>query len=189
MSGRSIRRVTVLAILLLASAALPSHAQPAGERLIVPIPPTFKLAGQIPHDGATIEVFVPANETMENWSEQIATQVRFNMAARTDLVALLHVVEQIWMDDCKESPPITILPVKTNGYATATMLMQCPRLASTGKPEGSLFHAIKGTDNLYLVQKNTRTVLDRDKIKEMVRYMGTVTVCDSRTPEHPCLAK
>lgn len=183
------RHLPILALLLLASTPHLSQAQPAGERLIAPIPSTFKLVGQVPHDGAKIEVFVPANETIENWSEQITTQVRFNMASRTDLTALLHVIEQKWIEACKESPPITILPGKTNGYATASMLMQCPRLPSTGKPEASLVHAIKGTDNLYLIQKNTRIPLDRDRVKEMVRYMGTVTVCDSRTSEHPCPAR
>lgn len=183
------RRLTILAFLLLASTARLSYAQPAGERLIVPIPAAFKPAGQVPHDGAKIELFVPANETIENWSEQIATQVRFNMASRTDLTALLHVIEKKWIEACKESPPITILPGKTNGYATGSMLMQCPRLPSTGKPEASLVHAIKGTDNLYLIQKNTRTPLDRERVKEMVRYMGTVTVCDSRAPDHPCPAR
>ncbi len=104
------RHLPILALLLLASTPHLSQAQPAGERLIAPIPSTLKLAGQVPHDGAKIEMFVPANETIENWSEQIATQVRFNMASRTDLTALLHVIEQKWIEACKESPPITILP-------------------------------------------------------------------------------
>ena len=25
-----------------------------------------------------------------------------------------------------------------------------------------------------------------DRIKQMIRYMGSVKVCDDRAPEHPC---
>jgi hypothetical protein len=165
--------------------AAPLHAQPAAERLIAPIPPTFKLAGEPAHNGAKIQVFLPANETIDNWSEQIATTIYVNKG-QADPAAVLRSIEKTWIAACKDSDPITILPGKTNGYMTATMLMQCPKFANTGKPEAGFVHAIAGNDHFYLVQKSAHTVFDRDRIKEMIRYMGTVTVCDGRTPDHPC---
>jgi hypothetical protein len=171
---------------VLCGLAAPSQAQPATEQLIAPIPPTFKLAGRVPHDGAKVQVFLPANETIENWSEEIVVIVYPNKGSLSDPMAILRSIEKTWIEACKESKPISILPGKSNGYATATMLVQCPLLAVTGKPEAGLVHAIKGNDNLYIIQKNARYLPTHDQVKEMVRYMGTVRVCDSRAPDHPC---
>ena len=88
-------RLLVLAAAL-CGLAEPSLAQAANEQLIALIPPDFKFAGQLPRDDVKMQVFVPANETIQNWSEQIVTQVRPNPQS-VDAVEVLHSIEKLWI--------------------------------------------------------------------------------------------
>ena len=178
----------VILTAVLCGLAAPSRAQPAqstGEQLIAPIPPEFKFAGRLPRDGAQIRVYFPVNQTEEDWTEQLVTMIYLNQRSG-DPVSVLHAMEKAWKEACKDSDPIKILPGKTNGYTTATTLLKCPLMPATGKPETGLVHVIKGNDNTYLVQRNARHLFKPDEVKQLIRYMGTVAVCDSRTPDHPC---
>jgi hypothetical protein len=88
---------------------------------------------------------------------------------------------------CKDNAgPARILPGKSNGYATATMMTRCAQGPDTGKPETMLFHAIKGTDNLYLVIRSAHYEATADQVKQWIRFVGSVRICDDRTPDHPC---
>lgn len=176
----------VLVAAMLCGLAGPLRAQPATEHLLAPIPPTFELAAQPQHDGMTIKVYLPAGETTQNWTEQIVVQVILNKGGVGDPVGLLRTIEKGWIETCKQSTPEKILPGTTNGYPTATMLLACPRSAVTGKAETGLLHAIQGGDNFYLVQKNARYVPSQDQLREMMRYMATVSLCDDRSADHPC---
>ncbi len=61
-----------------------------------------------------------------------------------------------------------------------------PMNPGTGKPETTAFRVIKGTDALYSVQRAWRSVPRDQDLDEVMHALGKVTVCDTRTPEHPC---
>ena len=169
----------------LSSLAGSAPAQAPGESLIAPIPAGFEYAGQMVVKGSTLKIYRPPGQTNKNWSDQIVLQTTPTKVGG-EPVGLLHAMEKPYADACKEHAPITILPGKTNGYATATTLFKCPAVADTGKPETALMHAIGGVDALYLVQQTVRYVPAPEQLKQMIAYLGTMSLCDSRTAEHPC---
>jgi hypothetical protein len=45
---------------------------------------------------------------------------------------------------------------------------------------------IKGKDALYSVQRAWRAVPSDQDVANVMQALAKVTVCDTRTPEHPC---
>jgi hypothetical protein len=84
------------------------------------------------------------------------------------------------------STPASVMSGKVNGYEAATMLLRCPRLAATSRPETTMFRAIKGQGSLYLVQRAIRSVGTPDEVERMKRYLGEVSVCEAESLDHPC---
>jgi len=66
------------------------------------------------------------------------------------------------------------------------LLLRCPLNPASGKPEVTLFRAIKGTDSFYLVQRATRYEPTAEQIGQTAKYLASVNVCDTRAAEHPC---
>jgi hypothetical protein len=164
-----------------------AQAQSTAEHLIAPIPPEFKYAGQPAHPRAKIQIYLPAGQTIEKWTEQL-TVMTYADQHNADPAAVARSIDAAWRKTCAAAEPAKILPGKSNGYATATLLLTCPRLPTTDKPETGLTHLIAGADNFYMIQRNTRHLSSPDETKQMIRYMATVKVCDGRTPDHPCPA-
>jgi hypothetical protein len=77
---------------------------------------------------------------------------------------------------------------QVNGYVVSMLLLRCPMNPHTGKPETTAFRVIKGKDALYSVQRAWRAVPSDQDVANVMEGLGKVTVCDTRTPEHPCPA-
>jgi hypothetical protein len=179
------RRSGLLALLLVGIAVLPARAQLKDENLLAPLPTGFKVGYQASNNGLVMQEFVPASETVENWSEMVTAQI---FLGRHDLdgVRALGLIEQGWLKACPASKPNPIGNVRVNGYAAWNLFLQCPLLASTGKPETTFFRAVKGNDSFYIVQRAARAIPGQAQLGKMTEYLDTTTVCDTRTTEHPC---
>ncbi len=162
-----------------------AFAQFEGENLLVTMPSGFKVGYQDARNGVRIQELIPAGETVQNWSEMVTVQVFQN---RTDLDPrkMLERIRQQWLQACRGSAPATVVDGQTNGYTVATMLLRCPMNGETGKPETTSFRAIKGRDSFYMVQRAVRFVPDQSQLERMNSYLATVSVCDTRKPQHPC---
>lgn len=183
MVARAIQVVTCLA-LLVGGAAIPSLAQLQGENLLVALPPGFKVGAQGSRNDMNMQEWIPQGETVENWSEMVTVQV----FKRRDLEPgpYLKDMQAMWSRACPNSSATSITVGKVNGYAMATVMLQCPLLASTGKPETTVFKAIKGNDSFYLVQRATRSAATPDQLQRAKQYIDGITVCDTRRPAQPC---
>ena len=166
-------------------AGAPAQAQLSGENLLVTLPPGFKIGFQGSRNGMNIQEWVPANESVQNWSEMVTVQV---FLRRTDIEPekFLSVLSENWLKACKEARLNKIVSAQVNGYPMSSMMLQCPLLGITGKPETTLFRAIKGKDSFYLVQRAVRSVPSADQLSRIAQYLGAVTVCDVRSAQHPC---
>jgi hypothetical protein len=103
-----------------------------------------------------------------------------------DGVRALGLIEHGWLNACPASRPNAIAAATVNGYAAWNLFLQCPLLASTGKPETTFFRAVKGNDSFYIVQRAARAMPDQAQLVKMTGYLDTTTVCDTRTADHPC---
>jgi hypothetical protein len=175
----------LLALLLVGIALQPARAQLKDENLLAPLPAGFKVGYQASNNGLVMQEFIPAGETVEDWSEMVTAQI---FLGRRDLdgVRALGLISQGWINACPASKPNRIGNASVNGYAAWNLFLQCPLLASTGKPETTFFRAVKGNDSFYIVQRAARAMPGQAQLVKMTQYLDTTTVCDTRTSDHPC---
>ena len=164
----------------------PSQAQFVGEDLLVTLPQGFKVGFQDSRNGMNMQEWVPANETVQNWTEMVTVQI-FLKRADLDPVQFLATMATQWAGACKGSTATPAVTGKANGYASATMLLRCPLLAASGKPETAMIKAIKGADSFYVIQRAARSAPGEPQLAQLKAYLDTVSVCDSRSPAHPCV--
>ena len=162
------------------------QAQPLkNENLLVGMPQGFKLGFKDSKNGMNMQEFIPAAETVQNWTEMVTVQV---FLSRKDLEPsqFLALMQKQWAEACKGSTLTQVASGKVNGYESATVLLRCPLLASTGKPETTVLKAIKGNDSFYVVQRAVRSVPTLGRLEAMEKYIQSVSICDSRLPSRAC---
>ena len=165
----------------------PSLGQLKGENLLVSMPPGFKVGYEDSRDGVKLAEWIPVSETVQNWSEMVTVQIFYR---RTDLDPALFLakIEAQWLTSCKGSTQVPTVTGKANGYVVSTVLLSCPLLPSTGKPETTMFRAIKGNQDLYLVQRAVRSLPAQDQLERIKQYLGSANVCEAGSSAHPCPA-
>lgn len=178
-------RTTMLGIAVALCLGAPAHAQLKDENLLVGMPQGFKVGFQESRKGLNMQEFVPAAETVQNWTEMVTVQL---FLGRKDLEPsqFLAAMQQEWAGACKGSTATPITTDKVNGYPAALILLRCPLLASTGRPETTLLKAIKGNDSFYVVQRAVRSVPSGERLETMRKYIASVSVCDTRLATSPC---
>jgi hypothetical protein len=177
------RKAGVAALLCVASSV--AQAQLKGENLIVVPPAGFMVGYSDTSNFVSLTEWVPSNETVHNWSEMVTVQIFFR---RADLNPgpFLRTLQGQWLAACPTSTPASVMSDKANGYEAATMLLRCPRLAATSRPETTMFRAIKGKGSLYLVQRAIRSTGTPDEVERLKRYLAEVTVCEAGSRDRPC---
>jgi len=174
-----------LVVLALAFLSGEVAAQLKDENFLVSMPQGFKVATNQTRGGVVFQEWIPAGETFPNWSEMVVMQI---MHGRGDADGghYLGEIRAGWLRACPETKPNNVMPGKINGYPIWSMILQCPRLSATGKPETTLFRSFRGRDSFYSVQRTSRSMPDAAQFGRLQAYIDSVTVCDTRTPDHPC---
>jgi hypothetical protein len=176
---------TVLGVAVAGCLGGTAHAQLKDEILLVTIPQGFKLGFKDSKNGLIMQEFVPASETVENWTEMVTVQV-FLSQKNLEPSQFFVLMQKQWAGACKGSSATPVATGKVNGYDAASILLRCPLLASTGKPETTILKAIKGNDSFYVVQRAVRSVPTPERLETMKKYIESVSVCDSRLPARAC---
>jgi hypothetical protein len=176
---------------LLIGCGIAVAAQPAvdAENLIVSPPADFKVGYDSRDANKSITEFVPAQETVEDWTRMLTVQVFRH--AKVEAAAFLQGIGKGYVAAC---PGTTVRgngihTGQVNGYVVSMLILQCPTNPATGKPETTIFRAIKGNDALYVVQRAWRADPAQQDLDEAMQALSRVLVCDSRAPEHPCPAE
>lgn len=166
--------------------ALPSvcFAELKDETLLQNIPNGYKLGFQTKKDNMVMTEMVPQAESVNDWTEMVTTQVFLGMKNATP-EQFQTTMSQSWLAACKGGETAPITKGVENGYPFSIWVQACPLNQSTGKPETTLFKAIKGNDSFYVVQVAFRSGLTKDKM-EWMKYLKTVAVCDNRLADRRC---
>jgi len=174
-------------VLLGCVAAIASGQTPTGaENLLFSPPMDFKVGFQSNGENRLMTEWVPASQTVEDWTEMVTLQIyRGGAVAAADF---LQGVRARYLNDCPGTTTEKggIFTGQVNGYVVSMMLLKCPRNPGTGKPETTAFRAIRGKDALYLVQHAWRTVPSEQEMNVAMQAFAKVTVCDTGVPDHPC---
>jgi hypothetical protein len=147
-------RSTVLqcAVILAAFVASAARADLKDENLLVTAPPGYKVGFSDKKPDMLMTEFVPAKETVENWTEMVTVQVFFGLKATPQ--QFMDDMANRWRAACPDAKEAhTVADAPENGYPTLVRLLSCPKNPGTGKPEFTWFKAVQGNDSFYLVQK------------------------------------
>ena len=174
-----------LALCLVLLTSLPAFAF-EGENLLAALPQGYKVGFQQKKASAQITEMVPANETVEGWTEMVTVQVFNGLKVTPDQFRARMV--QMWSGACANAiagPPTLAVE---NGYPIAFWMMNCPLNKDTGKPETTWFKAIQGQDSFYVVQKAFKFDPSKEQIVQWTHYLKAVAVCDTRVKARACPA-
>jgi hypothetical protein len=154
------------------------------ENLLFSPPKEFKVGYQSNRDNRLMTEWVPATETVEDWTQMLTVQIY--RGASVDAAAFLQGVGKRYMGACPGTTAKGIFTGQINGYVVSMLVLKCPTNPGTGKPETTAFRVIKGNDALYSVQRAWRSVPSDQELDDATHALAKVTVCDTRAADHPC---
>lgn len=155
------------------------------ENLLTTAPVGYHIGFRNKTDGGLITEWVPAGETVENWTEMVTVQVFYRLRGSPE--AFMSNLETRWLRSCPGAGPAQpIANAVENGYPTLVWLLSCPQNPASGKMEITWFKAVQGNDSFYLVQKAFRFPPSKEQIGHWVGYLKAVRVCDSRLSDRAC---
>ena len=154
------------------------------ENLLFSPPSDFKIGFQSDRDNRLMTEWIPAAETVEDWTQMLTVQIYRGVAVGA--ASFLSSVGKRYMDACPGINSKGLSTAQANGYAVSMMVLKCPKNPATGKPETTAFRVIKGNDALYLVQRAWRANPSDTDLDDVMHSLSLVTVCDTRAPDHPC---
>lgn len=190
-NGREVSRRggtgALLCLALLLSLLFPAAARPElkGENLLQSVPSGYKVGFQEKNGKMFMTEMVPQGESVEAWTEMVTTQV-FLGEKRLTPQGMEAAMKKSWQAACPDSQVFSLSNGTENGYSYTLWLSACPKNPATGRPELTWIKAIKGNDSFYMVQKAFKFEPDKAQIERWMRYLRTVTVCDTRLDDRPC---
>jgi hypothetical protein len=146
---RALLRATVFGAALCAP---PARADLVNENLLVAAPAGYEVGLRKKKKESSITEWVPADETVDNWTEMVTVQVFYDLKVPPE--ALMRDLEKRWRGACPGAGEAqTIADGVEHGYPARVWLLDCPRNPDSGKREITWFKAIEGNDSFYVVQK------------------------------------
>ena len=169
---------TVIVVLLISSTLYGSSLK--HENLMQGIPKDFKLGFKDFNKKTRFRLleFIPKNETVNNWSQMITTNIyhrNINLTAKE----YIQKMDSMWKKNCKNSYTKILPNGKENGYEYALLMTYCPKNKMTNKEELTYFKAIKGNDSFYVVQKAFAYNPSNEEIIDSMKYLKKIYVCDT----------
>jgi len=165
--------------------ARPAVAAFVNENLLTTAPAGYHVGFSNKTDDGLITEWVPAGETVENWTEMVTVQVFYHLRGSPE--AFMSNLETRWLRGCPGAGPAQpIANAVENGYPTLVWLLSCPQNPASGKMEVTWFKAVQGSDSFYLVQKAFKFPPSKEQIGRWVGYLKAVRVCDSRLADRAC---
>lgn len=173
--------LTLLILPLLTGAAL---ARLVNENLLVALPPGYKIGDHVERNNTVMDEMVPANESVDDWTEMVTVQIFHGMKAAPEKFGAD--LQLRWSTACPGASSAEVTSGIANGYSVLVWLLDCPHNPQTGKPELTWFKAVAGTDSFYLVQKAFKFTPSKEQLDRWMAFLRSVAVCDSRVADRAC---
>lgn len=160
-------------------------AQVKDETLLLDPPIGYKVESRQEKGNVVVIEMIPDGQTGKTWTEMLSIQF-FLGATTTSPQTFQKALEKQWLSVCTNGQYSHVADGSENGYPFSVWSLACPLNEETGKPEKTFFKAIQGTSSFYLVQKAFRFEPNQDQVRQWMKYLRIVSLCDSRTEAHPC---
>lgn len=180
-------RLSLTLVLVLLPALAPAQSPPGGEQLLAPVPQGFVLGHEAQDATGVLQEFVPAGESVQDWSQMMTVRVQRQfpgadpLAWHNDLVARL-------LQACPAASAQEVAGGDEQGTAFHLIIVGCPSSPVTGGEEWFLSKAMGGRDALYNVQGAWRGPATDALVTAWAGHLRGVLVCDTRRAEAPCPA-
>jgi hypothetical protein len=175
----------ILAIYAMMFASAPARADLVAENLLTPMPKGFKLGWSKIDSGLDYLEYVPAGETVENWTKLLTVQI-FHKLGGLAPAKFAGKMALNWTSACSGGSTQILSETVENGYPILMQLQTCPLNPGSGQPESAMVKFIGGKDAFYVLQYAWRAEGGRDNITEATTVLSGPIVCDTREPAHPC---
>lgn len=157
----------------------------SAERLLVQAPAGYVIAHQEQSPRSRIVEFVPKGQTVDNWTDMVTVQVfPREKASSQEFAAYMRTA---WQKTCGPFSVYGQSAIPINGYPSDRWMARCGLNPKTRQPESAAIVSIRGADALYVVQVAIKANPEPGWTTRTKTYLDMVSVCDDRTPEHPCL--
>lgn len=158
----------------------------ANEVIVQKLPKGYVIGHNAGNDSMRISEYVKNGETVENWSELFTTIMYNLLHNKLDPVPYLENMENSWKPACTSVLRGETRLSEVNGYKAATALIECKSNLSTGKPEYTVFKAIKGASTFYVFQKSFRFIPTKEQLSEAWKFLDEISICEGGSKDHPC---
>jgi hypothetical protein len=185
--SRAIMQTSLMFVALFFGAvcARPAAAELVNENLLAGAPPGYKIGFRDKKNDLQMTEWVPASQTVENWTEMLTVQVFYGLKIAPE--AFMQQLEARWRNACPGAGGAQpIVGSVENGYPSLLWILDCPKNPGTDKPELTWFRAVQGNDSFYVVQKAFKFTPTKEQITRWIGYLKAVRVCDSRIADRAC---
>ena len=171
----------------------------AAERIVTPMPEDWKEAYHAKDARQEVREFVPAGESVENWSAMVTTKI-FDGMNRSAKEYNTHTMER-FASLCSQSTKVVGETEERFGYPSSLAFIECVTSPATReknkyvrKVEFLVQVAIKGDEALYVAESawhtddltGPRPTADADLLNRIASRLDKVYVCDDRIEEKKC---
>ncbi|MEJ2346162.1 MAG: hypothetical protein P8076_01850 [Gammaproteobacteria bacterium] len=179
-----------------AKAAEEAGIPATSERLLMGLPDGWKLGFKGANKGYILLEYIPAGETVQNWTSLIAVQAFYKLGGK-DPKLMINAVAQAAKKYCSKVYYTHPLHEVENGYSTEVITQFCANNTKTGKGEIASYKIIAGKDRMYLIRKAWRVppmagkqaVRDNiERVRPDMRYLARIRLCDLHDAGHACPA-
>ena len=181
------KRQWVFALGLLSALALAGSVTAAieSENILLPLSAGFKMGSHQENPKKMMSEFVPSDESVDHWSRMI-TEIILRDQTTTDPEIYQSAMLSDWKRACPGGGGRPLSNVKENGYAASYWSFNCPLNPATKLGRSMVRKIIVAKDAVYDVQVAYRKADTAELSQAAITYLRGVTVCDTRTREHPC---
>jgi len=130
--------------------------------------------------------FVPAGESVHDWSEMISVTMRLGHPITLEQLLAGFRTARDKRARCENGEVEILAREYLNGYDTLTFTVSCAYTVITGKPEFSWHKAIRGNDRLYVIAKSFSYKPEVRQIAAWMEELKLAVVCDTRLADRPC---
>lgn len=181
--SRIINRSVTLALVVPLLLAATSNGK---ERLSATPLTGFVVGYEAANEEQSILEEVPAGETVQDWSRMVTTQWFSGKLPRPTPSQFLQNIARSVPQSCPGATNTEPVLSTRNGRAAAQFRVDCPRLASTGKPETFMMLAIAGASDLHVKQVAFRRVPSAADVRWGESLLGGVTFCSAGETRGAC---
>ena len=170
---------------LLWLAAAPSQAQLKGENLLVAPPPGFKVGFKGSRNDMNMLEWIPASETVQDWTEMVTVQI-FVKRADLDPAQFLRQLQDAMAGGLQGQPACFDQPDLGERLCRRfdDAELSAPRIDRQARND--VVPCRQGQRQLLSRPACVRVAAAPELLERLRKYLADVSVCEAGSREHPC---